>query len=210
MSGLSFHSVIAAVGLAAASALADTPDGAAALGRRAVSECMRGRDARERSARETHFQNGQELAERAIALDDSGVDGHFGLFCNMGELMRLDGESITDVLALRRLMAEIDRTLELAPEHPEALATKGTLLLRLPRLFGGNPAAGEAMLRHVMQLDPKALSSRILVAKACAGRGEGDEARALARRALEIAREQGRADKIAEAQAVLDELGSGR
>src|SRR5207237_1284930 len=92
----------------------------------------------------------QALAERAVALDDNSADAHFALFCNLGELMRLDGENLTQVFQLRRLMAEVDRTLELDPNHVDAMAAKGTLLVRLPRLLGGDSVKGEAMLRQVL------------------------------------------------------------
>src|SRR5438552_945330 len=45
-------------------------------------------------------------------------------------------------------------------------------------------------------------------AESCDARGEREEALAFARRALQVARAQGRADKVAEAQATLAELGA--
>jgi len=124
--------------------------------------------------------------------------------------MRVDGESLSSVFALRRMMAELDRTLELDPGHVDAMASKGTLLIRLPRLLGGDAQKGEAMLRDVIRLDPKAFNSRLTLARACNGRGDREEAIAFATRALQIAKEQGRADKVAEAQTVLAELRAGR
>ena len=161
-----------------------------------------------REDREQHFTRGRELAEQAVALDDDSAAAHFALFCNLGELMRIDGESISSVFALRRLMSELDRTLALDPDNTDALAAKGTLLIRLPRLLGGDPAKGEQMLRQVVAEDPNAVSSRLTLAKTCEARGEREEALGLARRALQVARSQGRADKIAEAQATLAELGA--
>jgi len=181
-------------------------DAAAGLAKQALDLCVEGRKLTERDARNRDFERGQKLAEQAVALDDQSADAHFALFCNMGELMRIDGESITSVFMLRRLMAEIDRTLELRPTHIDALAAKGTLLVRLPRLFGGDAEKGEAMLREVAERDPNALSTRITLARTCGQRGDRDEAVAFAERALQIARVQGRADKVAEAQAVLSEL----
>jgi len=52
------------------------------------------------------------------------------------------------------------------------------------------------------------VNSRLVLAKQCASRGEHDEALQYASRALQIAREQGRADAVAEAQATLAQLGS--
>jgi tetratricopeptide (TPR) repeat protein len=185
-------------------------DDCAELSRRSLDECELGRDSQVRTTRESHFARGQELAERAVALDERNPDAHFALFCNLGELMRINGESISSLMGLRRLMSELDRTLELNPNHVDALAAKGTLLLRLPRLFGGDAQKGEAMLREVVERDPTAVSSRLTLAKTCGARGERNEAIAFATRALQIARDQGRADKVAEAQATLAELRASR
>ena len=183
---------------------------AAELAHRARGECEIGREAVARQTRQHHFERGQALAERAVAADDTIAEAHFALFCNMGELMRLDGEKITSVLGLHRLMAELDRTLALDPDHADALGAKGTLLVRLPRLFGGDVARGEELLRLSVRHDPTSVASRLVLARTCEARGARAEAVAFTRRALEIARQQGRADKVAEAQAILADLGAGR
>jgi hypothetical protein len=185
-------------------------DTAATFAAGALAECEAGRRAEERDVRKEHFDRGQALGERAVALDDQSADAHFSLFCNLGELMRLDGENITSVIGFRRMMAELDRTLELDPHHTDALASKGTFLIRLPRLLGGDAQKGEAMLRQVVRQDPTAVASRLMLAKTCEARGDREEAFAFATRALQIARSQGRADKVAEAQATLAELRAGR
>jgi tetratricopeptide (TPR) repeat protein len=181
---------------------------AISLAREGRAECEQGRRAGTRDEREQHFTRGRDLAEQGVALDDESAAAHFALFCNLGELMRLDGENLTSVFSLRRLMSELDRTLALDPGNTDALAAKGTLLIRLPRLLGGDPERGEQLLRQVIEQDPNAVSSRLTLAKTCEARGEREEALAFARRALQVARAQGRADKIAEAQATLAELGA--
>lgn len=181
----------------------------AELTRGALAACEEGRQAVERETRVAAFERGQALAERAVAADDDNADAHFALFCNMGELMRVDGETITSVLGLRRLLSELDRTLALNPHHADALASKGTFLIRLPRLLGGDSEKGEQLLRRVLELDPQAVSSRLTLARTCSARGDRAEAIAFASRALQIARAQGRADKVAEAQATLAELRAG-
>jgi tetratricopeptide (TPR) repeat protein len=180
------------------------------LAQQALVECREGRATKDRAAREQHFTAGLELAERALELPETTADAHFARFCNKGELARLDGESIAALVALSGLMADLDRTLALEPDHAEALASKGIMLIRLPGLFGGDAVKGEAMLRRVLVLDPDAVSSRLVLAECCNRRGERDEALGLARRALEIATAQGRSDKIAEAQATLAKLGDTR
>lgn len=172
-----------------------------------LDECREGRAAKDRASREQHFKTGIELAERSLAINEASPDAHFARFCNKGELARIDGESLSALVALSGLMADLDRTLELDPDHAEALASKGIMLIRLPRLFGGDAAKGEEMLRRVLILDPEAVSTRLVLAERCDGRGHRDEALDLARRALEIAQSQGRSDKIAEAQATLAKLG---
>ncbi len=186
------------------------PESAPELARRARMECEAGRAAGERDVRKAHFDRGLELAERAVALDERNAEAHFVLFCNMGELMRLDGERITSVLGLRKLLAQLDRTLQLDPGHLDAMSSKGTFLIRLPRLLGGDPETGEKMLREVLARDPNAVSARLTLAKYVQDNGRHEEAVAHAERALQIARAQGRADKIASAQATLAELGERR
>ncbi len=66
------------------------------------------------------------------------------------------------------------------------------------------------MLREVLEKDPNAIESRLVLAKTVVKRGDRDEAVAFATRALQIARAQGRADEVAKAQATLDELHASR
>ena len=200
------HGVVALL-LFAATTPARSADSAADLAARGLQECEAGRGNTDRAVRQQHFEAGQALGEQAIQLDDNLADAHFAVVCNMGELMRLDGESIRSLLELRRLLAELDRTLQLDPNHVKAMATKGILLCRLPRLVGGDATAGERMLRRVVAEDPTAINSRLMLAKQCASRGEHAEARAFADSALQIARAEGRADAIAEAQTMLAQLG---
>lgn len=185
-------------------------ESAADVAARGLEHCEEGRAASDRTTRESLFRAGQTLGEQAVALDDNSADAHFAVVCNLGELMRLDGERISSVLELRRLLSELDRTLALNPDHVKAMATKGILLCRLPRLLGGDAIQGEQMLRRVVAEDPTAVNSRLVLAKQCASRGDRDEARQYASRALQIAREQGRVDAVAEAQATLAQLGPAR
>jgi tetratricopeptide (TPR) repeat protein len=180
---------------------------AADLAARALAECESGRQADDRGARSRHFKVGEDLATRAVALDETSADAHFALFCNRGEIMRLDGETLSNALALRGLLRELDRTLELAPDHADALASKGIFLIRLPRLLGGDVDRGERMLRRVVTIDPTSVSARINLARICNGRGQREESLAFATRALQAAQDLGRADKVAEAKAMLNELG---
>ncbi len=177
------------------------------LSAKAQRECDLGRRAQAREVRLAHFQRGQTLAEQAIRLDDRLASGHFALFCTLGEQMRIDGEFLPSLGDYGRMMGALDRTLALDPSHLDALSSKGTILVRLPRLLGGDLDKGEAMLRRVIEADPQTtVNARVTLARACAGRGQHEEALTLATKALQVARETDRQDLIPEAEATLAEV----
>lgn len=173
----------------------------------AMHECALGRIAQDRATRVMHFEKGQGFGEQAVAVDDQSAAAHFSLFCNLGELMRIDGEvSISSVIGFRRMMKELDRTLELAPDHLEALSAKGTFLVRLPSLLGGDADKGEQLLHYVIQKAPRAVNARLSLAKSFSSRGRHDDAVALASEALNLAQTQHREDFIPEATRVVAQL----
>ena len=51
---------------------------------KALEECDFGRRSKEREVRLAHFKRSQSLAEQALALNDRLADGHFALFCSLG------------------------------------------------------------------------------------------------------------------------------
>jgi tetratricopeptide (TPR) repeat protein len=181
-------------------------DTAQDFAKRALQECTQGRVAKGREARLAHFQHGQALGEQAVALDEVSPEAHFSLFCNLGELLRVDGESLTSVFGLRRMMRELDRALELNPDYIDALSAKGTLLVKLPSFLGGDIEKGEALLERVVRQAPKAVNARLSLAKVRCERGRHQEAVALATDALALAQKHNRADFIPEARAVLEQL----
>ena len=173
----------------------------------AMKECYEGRVTQDRTSRIGHFEKGQVLGEQAVALDDRSSDAHFALFCNLGELMRIDGElSITSVMGFRRMMKELDRTLELAPDHLDALSAKGTFLVRLPSLLGGDREKGENILRYVLQKGPQSVNARLSLAESYCENGRHGEALLLASEALDLAQAQQLGDFTPEAARVLAQL----
>jgi tetratricopeptide (TPR) repeat protein len=173
----------------------------------AMTECYTGRITQERASRVGHFEKGQAMGEQAVALDDQSAAAHFALFCNLGELMRIDGElSITSVMGFRRMTKELDRTLELAPDHLDALSAKGTFLLRLPFLLGGDREKGEKLLRYVLLKSPQSVNARLSLAKSYCADGRHSEALSLASEALSLAQAQRLDDFAPEAAKVLTQL----
>ena len=185
-------------------ASADTP--VQRLTVEAMHECSLGRQAQTRTDRIQHFASGQALGEQAVAADESSPDAHFALFCNLGEQLRVDGESLSSLFGFRRMMKELNRTLELAPDHLDALSAKGTVLVRVPGFMGGDKEKGELLLRQVIAREPAAVNARLSLAKSyCAG-GRHEEAVAIATKALDLAQELQRVDFIPEARQVLAQL----
>ncbi|HEY5932225.1 MAG TPA: hypothetical protein VIT63_04870 [Nitrospira sp.] len=176
------------------------------LAEQALEKCHRGRLAKDHEMRLAHFQRGQILGERAVAADEGSADAHFALFCNLGELLRIDGESLTSLFGLRRMMSELDRVLAINPDHIDALSAKGTLLVKLPSLLGGDAQKGEALLEHVVSRAPKAVNARLSLAKVWCEHGRHQEAMTLATDALALAQKHNRLDFIPEARAVLEQL----
>ena len=175
------------------------------LPKQALDHCHQGRLAKDRDSRFAHFQQGQRLGEQAVAADEGSADAHFALFCNLGELLRIDGETLTSLFGLRRMMKELDRTLEIAPTHLEALSAKGTLLVKLPGLLGGDVKEGERLLQQVIHQAPQAVNARLALARVRCERGRHDEAAVLASTALVIAQKQKQLDFVPEAEAMLQQ-----
>lgn len=173
----------------------------------AMKECNAGRVTQDRTSRVSHFEKGQALGEQAVALDDRSAEAHFALFCNLGELMRVDGEvNITSVMGFRRMTKELDRTLELAPDHLDALSAKGTFLVRLPSLLGGDRERGERLLLYVILKAPQSVNARLSLAKTYCADGRHGEALSLASEALDLAQTQKQDDFAPEAAKVLAQL----
>ncbi|GKS56671.1 hypothetical protein YTPLAS18_01980 [Nitrospira sp.] len=174
-----------------------------ALTRASIRECEYGRAARERETRLQHFEQSQQLAERAIALDERYPTAHFALFCTLGEQLRIDGENLTSLFGYRRMMRELERTLELDPDHLDALSAKGTFLIRLPTLLGGDTEKGEELLRWVIARAPASVNARLNLAKSYCARGMHGQAIDLASEALQLARTQRLPDFVIEIQDTL-------
>src|SRR5262245_24759994 len=210
LGGVMARSVSGAVAvlLCVIAGIASAQDSAPELSAVAQKECDLGRAGKGRAVRLAHFQQSQALAERAVAADDRLADAHFALFCSLGEQIRIDGEGLPSIVGFRRMMAALDRTLELDPAHLDAMSSKATFLVRLPAFLGGDMARGERMLREVIRRDPKAGNARIKLAKVCAAQGDQEQALALALEAVQLAHSERRADLLSEAQATLAELRS--
>jgi len=103
---------------------------------------------------------GLALADAALALDDRSARAHFAVVCNLGKATGLGNVGFGTFRAVYRLQREIDVTLALAPNDPEALAAKGALLVKLPRWLGGDRREAERWLRRALAIDPHNTTAR--------------------------------------------------
>ncbi len=181
-------------------------DSVQVLTSQAMEECQKGRRAKDAESRSVHFDRGRSLAEKAVALDNQSADAQFSLFCNIGERMRANGDIFFSVFDYGSMMDALDQTLALNPNHLDALSSKGTILIEVPEFLGGDDTKGEIMLRQVIKDEPESINARMVVARQCAERGDHQEAYELAKRALELAKQQQRDDLLPEAKETFSEI----
>ena len=168
---------LTASALLAARATSAEPTGSAAA-QEALALCSRADDLTQ-AEKAALLDQGSQLAERAVAADPQDPAAHFAVFCNLGKRTELDHAPLGSLLALRRLRRELDLTLTLAPDDPDALAAKGALLFNLPRLLGGDHVEAERLLRRALAVEPSNTEARRYLARVLIERGAGDEASAL-------------------------------
>ena len=113
--------------------------------------------------RVARLDEGLAMAERAALDDPTNALAHYASFCNRGKRLQILGFTFGALGEIRRLRREIDRTLELAPDWPDALAGKGAMLIALPRLLGGDAVEGERLLRRALEIDPDNVEARTIL-----------------------------------------------
>jgi len=157
-----------------------------ALAREAVGICLDAAKA-EDAEREAMLERGLATAERAVAADPNDAKARFAVFCNLGRKLEDGGASLAGVASVKRLREEIDRALDLEPAFVDALAAKGSFLVELPSLLGGDVEEGVRLIRRAVELAPDYPPARLQLAKALVEQGEKEAALAEARIVLAAA-----------------------
>jgi tetratricopeptide (TPR) repeat protein len=153
------------------------------------------------------YSRGKDLAERAIEQNDRNPEAHFALFANWGRWLQADGW-LRNSVHLPALWKELNRTLELDPDHPDALAAKGGLYLELPRFLGGDVDKAQRFLERAVALDADSVGARLELAECYIEKDRKEEARQLADVARRLAVEQGKVHFVRQASELLSRLGS--
>ncbi|MEW6270486.1 MAG: tetratricopeptide repeat protein [Thermodesulfobacteriota bacterium] len=144
-----------------------------------------------------------ERADAAVAADDGDALAHFARFCALGEQARRSGASLSSLVKLWSIRDAVDRTLELAPDFPDALLGKGALLSSVPRLLGGDPKEGERLVRRALDMEPDYVGARLFLAEALLEDGRDAEAKKEAERALASAERKNDPQGVADARRLL-------
>jgi hypothetical protein len=105
-------------------------------------------------AREAMLERALELATYATERTPDRADAHFAVFCALGKQLDDQGVGWGSLGAIRRVRRAVDRTLELNPDHVGALVGKARMLMRLPRILGGDPAEARRCLERAHRVRP--------------------------------------------------------
>ena len=151
------------------------------------------------------LDQGLDISEAAVAADPADARAHLALICNLGRQIEIAGLSWRIFSQVRRLQAEADIALELAPDDPDILTTKGQMLRQLPGPLGGNKEVGMKLLRRAVEVQPEHVTARLYLAQAMADDGAPD-ARKRLYEALALAKKRGNAREQAEAQQLIASL----
>lgn len=111
------------------------------------------------------LDEGRSLADAAVASDPRDPVAHFAAFCARGRHLEILGVGAGAIRELRQARQALDTALALASDYSAALAAKGALLLKLPRLFGGDPETGATLLRRAAVLAPDDPATEQLLAE---------------------------------------------
>jgi tetratricopeptide (TPR) repeat protein len=133
------------------------------------------------------------------------VSAHFALFANYGRLLLEEG-TVPNPFNMVEVNRELDRALELNPNHVDALISKGGLYRQLPWLLGGSLKKAEACLTRAIELDANAVGGRIELAATYRDMGEPERGVPLLEKAIQVAQQVGKFRQLAEARALLDEI----
>jgi cytochrome c-type biogenesis protein CcmH/NrfG len=148
---------------------------------------------------------GLEIAEAAVALDGRDARAHLAIICNLGRQVELAGLSWRVFGQVRRLQAEADLALELAPDDPDILTTKGQMMRQTPGPLGGSKEVGLKLLQRAVEVKPDHVTARLYLAQAMADDGAPD-ARKRLYEVLALAKERGAVREQTEAQQLLASL----
>jgi len=178
---------------------------AQALASKAIEYLQRGEDLTDKASKMAAYQEGLDCARRAVAIDETNADAHFAIFGNEGRILLLEGVTPNPV-SLLKVNRELERALQLNPNHADALAAKGGLYRQLPWVLGGSLSLAERCLTKAIEIDPEAVGARIELAATYRDMGYPERSVPLLEKAVSIAERQGKRRQLSEARSLMHEL----
>jgi tetratricopeptide (TPR) repeat protein len=165
----------------------------------------RGEAASDDDSRRRAYEEAKQHADRAVTLMPDNADARFAQFGADGRLAQLGGMAVA-ALQLVKANKQLDEVLRLDPNHANALAARGGMLMKLPRLLGGNTKKGVEYLERAVALDDTAVGKRLELAEAYHIVGREDDATAAAQGALETAQKMNDPGRVAACERFITEL----
>gem|GEM_PF-3797283 len=151
------------------------------------------------------YREVEKIVDPMAEAHSQNADVYFLRFASRGRPLQA-GNPFLNLTKLASLKRDLNRALELDPDHSEALAAKGGLLLGLPRLLGGD--AGEALhfLERAIRFNPRGPGTRLEYARALLRLGRVEEAYEQLRLAGHYACILRRPKELTEATQMLDRI----
>lgn len=110
------------------------------------------------------FAKGSDIAQKAIKADSSNPDAYFYYVANEASLAKSKG-IFGSFFLVKKLKKNVNKVLELNPNHIEGIALKGAILNSIPGIMGGDVKEAESLLRKALSMDPHLTSTKIFLAK---------------------------------------------
>lgn len=164
-----------------------------------------GERATDDGSRRTAYETAKRHADRAVELLPQSAEARFVQFGADGRIAQLGGVAVA-ALSLVKLNKQLDEVLRLDPNHANALAARGGMLMKLPRLLGGNTTKGIEYLERSVAMDQTAVGKRLELAEAYHIVGRDKDADATAQQALEVAESLGEPERVTTVERFIAEL----
>ncbi|MGH7805067.1 MAG: tetratricopeptide repeat protein [Candidatus Binatia bacterium] len=122
------------------------------------------------------FDRGRTLGETAVRRAPRDAYAHLWYAVNLARWAEERG-ILRSILELSTVKGEVDETLRLAPDLPDAHVFAGGLARHLPGFLGGDQARAEEHFRRAVALDPRRTRFRLELAELLIELERPDEAR---------------------------------
>lgn len=132
------------------------------------------------------FENGIDVARKAVALQPNRPEGHFWLAANMGTMAESFG--LRQGIKYRKPIKEaLETVLRLDPAFQQGSADRalGRWYFKVPGLFGGSNKEAEAHLRASLKYNPASTITHFFLAEVLIDERRKDEARAELQKVLD-------------------------